>query len=83
MNEYIKKYGFDAVEFAFREGVKYNKMSLAYVDAICRKRKEKADMAEYRNRDKKKLQESMRLADEQRKSGKCLTLVRDCYGGMG
>jgi hypothetical protein len=44
VNEYIKKYGFDAVDFAFMEGVKYNKMSLAYVDAICKKRKEKADM---------------------------------------
>src|ERR1035437_3731121 len=83
VNEYINKYGFNAVEFAFREGVKYNKMSLAYVDAICRKRKEKSEMVEYRNRDKKKLQESMRLAEEQRKNGKCLTLVRDCYGGMG
>jgi hypothetical protein len=40
-------------------GVKYNKMSLAYVDAICRKRKEKADMVEFRNRDKKKLHESI------------------------
>ena len=63
--------------------MKYNKMSLAYVDAICRKRKEKADMVDYRNRDKKKLQESMRLAEEQRKSGKCLTLVRDCFGEKG
>jgi hypothetical protein len=80
VNEFINKYGFNAVEFAFREGVKYNKMSLAYVDAICRKRKEKADMMEYRNRDKKKLHESIRLAEEQKKSGKCLTLVRDCYG---
>ena len=80
VNEYIKKYGFDAVDFAFREGVKYNKMSLAYVDAICRKRKEKADMVEYRNRDKKKLHESILLAEEQRKSGKCLTLVREVYG---
>ena len=80
VNEFIIKYGFNAVEFAFREGVKYNKMSLAYVDAICKKRKEKADMAEYRNRDKMKLRESILKAEEQRKSGKCLTLVRDCFG---
>ena len=80
MNEYIKKYGFDSVDFAFREGVKYNKMSLAYVDAICRKRKEKADMVEYRNRDKKKLHEEILKAEEQKKSGKCLTLVKECYG---
>jgi hypothetical protein len=78
--EYIKKYGFDAVDFAFREGVKYNKMSLAYVDAICRKRKEKADTVEYRNRDKKKLHESILRAEEQRKSGKCLMLVKEMYG---
>jgi hypothetical protein len=78
--EYIGKYGFNAVEFAFKEGVKYNKMSLAYVDAICRKRKDKADMAEYRNRDKVKLHEAILKAKEQRKSGKCLTLVRDCFG---
>jgi hypothetical protein len=83
VNEYIKKYGFDAVDFAFREGVKYNKMSLAYVDAICRKRKEKADMVENRNRDKKKLHESILRGEEQKKSGKCLTLVKDCYGGKG
>jgi hypothetical protein len=83
VNEYIKKYGFDAVDFAFREGVKYNKMSLAYVDAICRKRKEKADMVEYRNRDKKKLHESILRAEEQRKNGKCLTLVKEVYGNIG
>jgi hypothetical protein len=83
VNEYINKYGFNAVEFAFREGVKYNKMSLAYVDAICRKRKEKVDTVEYRNREKKKLHESTLLAEEQRKSGKCLTLVRDCFGEKG
>jgi hypothetical protein len=50
---------------------------------ICKKRKDKADIAEYRNRDKKKLQENMRLAEEQRKSGKCLTLVKDCFGEKG
>ena len=61
-------------------GVKYNKMSLAYVDAICRKRKEKADLVEYRNRDKKKLHESILQAEDQRKNGKCLTLVREVYG---
>jgi hypothetical protein len=83
VNEFIIKYGFTAVEFAFREGVKYNKMSLAYVDAICRKKKEKQDLAEYRNRDKKKLHESVLRAEEQRKSGKCLTLVRECYGENG
>jgi hypothetical protein len=80
VNEYIGKYGFNAVEFAFREGVKYNKMSLAYVDAICRKRKEKKDQAEYRNRDKIKLHEEILKAEEQKKSGKCLTLVRECFG---
>ena len=58
-------------------------MSLAYVDAICRKRKEKTDMVEYRNRDKKKLHESILQAEEQRKSGKCLTLVREVYGEGG
>jgi hypothetical protein len=79
--KYINKYGFNAVEFAFREGVKYNKMSLAYVDAICRKRKEKKDQAESKDREKKKLHESIMRAEEQKKSGKYLTLVRECYGG--
>ena len=83
VNQFINKYGFDAVEFAFKEGVKYNKMSLAYVDAICRKRKEKKDQEEYRNRDKIKLRESMVRAEEERKSGKCLTLVKDVYGENG
>jgi hypothetical protein len=31
---------------SYKEGVKYNKMNLAYVDAICKKKKEKADMVE-------------------------------------
>jgi hypothetical protein len=83
VNEFINKYGFDAVDFAFREGVKYNKMSLAYVDAICKKRKEKKDQAEYRNRDKKKLHEEILRAEELKKSGKCLTLVKDCFGEKG
>jgi hypothetical protein len=83
VNEYIGKYGFTAVEFAFREGVKYNKMSLAYVDAICKKKKEKADQAEIKDREKKKLHESIMRAEEQKKSGKCLTLVKDCYGERG
>jgi hypothetical protein len=39
-------------------------MSLAYVDAICRKRKEKADLVEYRNRDKKKLHESILQSED-------------------
>ena len=83
VNEFIIKYGFNAVEFAFKEGVKYNKMSLAYVDAICKKRKEKSDLVEQKEQEKKKLHESMVKAEEERKSGKCLTLVRDCYGGDG
>ena len=83
MNEYISKYGIDAVDFAFREGVKYNKMNLAYVYAICRKRKEKADMIKNRNRDKIKLHESILRGEEQRKSGKCLTLVKECFGERG
>ncbi|MDR3668150.1 MAG: hypothetical protein P4L35_15010 [Ignavibacteriaceae bacterium] len=57
-------------------------MSLAYVDAICRKRKEKADMAKSRERKKKKVHDSMLGTEEERKSGKCLTLGRDVMGGM-
>jgi hypothetical protein len=83
VNEFINKYGFAAVEFAFKEGVKYNKMGLAYVDAICKKRKEKSDLAEYKNRDKTKLKESILKAEEQRRSGKCLTLMKDCFGESG
>jgi hypothetical protein len=67
----------------YREGVKYNKMSLACVDAICRKRKEKKDQAEIKEREKKKLHESIMRAEEQKKSGKCLTLVMDVYGDRG
>jgi hypothetical protein len=57
-------------------------MSLAYVDAISRKRKrkEKTDLVEYRIRDKKKLQEAIRWAEEHGKSGKCLTLLKDISG---
>jgi hypothetical protein len=53
MNEFIMKYGFDTVEIVIRKGVKYNKISLAYVDAICKKRKEKQDLAEQKEREKK------------------------------
>ena len=55
-------------------------MSLAYVDAICRKRKEKTDLAEYRNRDKMKLRVSIMQAEEQKRNDQCLTLMRDVYG---
>ena len=51
------------------------------MDAICKKRKEKSDQAESKDREKKKLHESMVKAEEERKSGKCLTLVRECFGG--
>ena len=83
VNEYISKYGFDAVDFAFREGVKYNKMNLAYVDAICRKRKEKTDQAEYRKRDKMKLRESILKSEEQKRNGQYLKLIRDVYDENG
>ena len=83
VNEYISKYGFDAVDFAFREGVKYNKMNLAYVDAICRKRKEKTDQAEYKKRDKMKLRESILKSEEQKRNGQCLKLIRDVYDENG
>ena len=53
------------------------------MDAICRKKKEKAEMAEYKDREKKKLHENMLLAEEQRKSGQCLSLVKDVYGEDG
>jgi hypothetical protein len=42
------------------------------VDAICRKRKEKKDQAEYKDREKRKLHEAIMRAEEQRKSGKSL-----------
>ena len=83
VNEFIIKYGFNAVEFAFREGVKYNKMNLAYVDAICRKRKEKTDQAEYKKRDKMKLRESILKSEEQKRNGQCLKLIRDVYDENG
>jgi hypothetical protein len=83
VNEYISKYGIDAVDFAFREGVKYNKMNLAYVDAICRKRKEKSDLAEYRKRDKMKLRESILKSEEQKRNGQCLKLISDVYDENG
>ena len=60
--------------------VKYNKMTLAYIAAICKKKKEKAEMEENKDREKKKLRESILKAEEERKSGKCLTLMKDLYG---
>jgi hypothetical protein len=78
--ELVERYGFEEVEFAFRESVKYNKMTLAYIAAICRKKKEKAEKEEIKENEKRKLRENILKAEEQKKSGKCLTLLKDLYG---
>ena len=80
VNEFINKFGIEGVEYSFRETVKYNKMTLAYVEAICRKKKEKAEKEETRERMRQLMRESEKKAEEQRKSGKCLTLIKDVYG---
>ncbi|MDR3667298.1 MAG: hypothetical protein P4L35_10690 [Ignavibacteriaceae bacterium] len=80
VSEYIIKYGFTAVEFAFREAVKYNSRKLAYVEAICKKRKEKIAVNKSIEEAKQKKREQYKdLTPEERKSWSNLHLLDMVY----
>jgi hypothetical protein len=76
---YIEKYGLLEVETAFTEGVKYDKKRLAYVEAVCTKRKERADLAKKIELERQKRIEQERKLEEQKKSGIGLGLIKMVY----
>jgi len=78
--EYIAKFGFAEVENAFKEGVKYDKKRLAYVEAVCAKRKERADLAKKNELEKQKRIEQNKKLEEERKSGVGLGLIKTVFG---
>jgi hypothetical protein len=76
VSEYIISYGFTAVEFAFREAVKYNSRKLAYVEAICKKRKERLAVEKQKEESRQKKREQYKdLTPEERKSWSNLHLL--------
>jgi hypothetical protein len=80
VSEYIIIYGFSSVEFAFREAVKYNSRKLAYVEAICKKRKERKAIEKEKEESRQKKREKYRdLTPEERKSWSNLHLLDMVY----
>ena len=80
VSEYITSYGFKEVEFAFREAVKYNSRKLAYVEAICKKRKEKIAIEKSKEEARQKKLEQDKLLSSQREAWKNLNLVEMTFG---
>jgi hypothetical protein len=80
VSEYITSYGFKEVEFAFREAVKYNSKKLAYVEAICKKRKEKIAIEKSKEEARQKKLEQDKLVSSQREAWKKLNLVEMTFG---
>jgi hypothetical protein len=78
--EYIVSYGLREVEVVLSEAVKYGKKSLAYVETVLKKRKERGEIIKKAEEEKRKRHEAMLKAEEQRKSGVKLHLVRDAFG---
>src|ERR1035437_3739595 len=80
VSEYIITYGFSAVEFAFREAVKYNSRKLAYVEAICKKRKERIAIEKEKEESRQKKRDRYKdLTPEERKSWSKLNLLEMVY----
>jgi hypothetical protein len=80
VSEYITAYGFKEVEFAFREAVKYNSRKLAYVEAICKKRKEKLAIEKSKEEARQKKLEQDKLLPSHREAWKNLNLVEMTFG---
>lgn len=74
VSEYITAYGFNEVEFAFREAVKNNIKKLAYVEAICKRRKEKIAIEKSKEEARQKKLEQDRLLSSQREAWSKLNL---------
>jgi hypothetical protein len=76
----ITQYGREAVEFAIKEAVRHNKNNLAYVEGICKKRKEKEAVTKSIDEAKQKKRELYKdLTPEERKSWSKLNLFEMAY----
>ena len=80
VSEYIISFGFSEVEIAFREAVKYDRKKLAYVETICKKRKERAAIEKEKELARKKKEELNKIITQQRSSGQSLNLIKSVYG---
>ena len=80
VSEYLTVYGFKEVEFSFREAVKYNSKKLAYVEAICKKRKEKIAIEKSKEEARQKKLEQDKLLPSQREAWSKLNLVEMTFG---
>jgi hypothetical protein len=80
VSEYLTSYGFKEVEFAFREAIKYNSRKLAYVEAICKKRKEKLAIEKSKEEARQKKLEQEKLLPSHREAWKNLNLVEMTFG---
>ena len=80
VSEYITTFGFKEVEFAFREAIKYNSRKLAYVEAICKKRREKLAIEKSKEEARQKKLEQDKLLPSQREAWSKLNLVEMTFG---
>ena len=79
-SEYIISYGFKEVEFAFREAVKNNIKKLTYVEAICKRRKEKIAIEKSKEEARQKKLKLDKLLPAQREAWKNINLVEMTFG---
>jgi hypothetical protein len=77
---YILKFSYSEVETAFTEAVKYDRKKLAYVETVCKKRKERADFAKKKEQERQKRLEQEKKLEEQKKSGVGLGLIAKVFG---
>ena len=80
VSEYLTTYGVKEVEFAFREAVKYNSKKLAYVEAICKKRKEKVAIEKSKQDARQKKLDQTKLLQNNQEAWKKLNLFESIYG---
>jgi hypothetical protein len=75
--ELISRYGQQDFDYAVREAVKHNKNNLAYIEGICKKRKEKIAVNKSLEEAKQKKREQYKdLTPEERKSWSNLHLFQ-------
>ena len=68
------------IDYAVREAVKHNKNNLAYIEGICKKRKEKESVKKSLEESRQKKREQYKdLTPEERKSWSNLNLLQMVY----
>ena len=78
--ELISQYGQPDVDYAIREAVKHNKNNLAYIEGICKKRREKESVKKTLEESRQKKREQYKdLTPEERKSWSNLNLLSMVY----